>query len=60
MGEQPLCTCELLDVSTYVQVRYVRGDDAGCVVHETEARRAARLRRQAEREVAMRAAREAP
>jgi hypothetical protein len=58
------CTCELLDVSTFAEERYIRGLSRGCTVHpptEYELRLVAEEERyRAIVEAAKRAAREAP
>lgn len=67
MAEPLLCRCELVDVSTRTEIRYMRGRSDGCPIHETADDRAQRLAREAEQDAhraqvdaAMRAARETP
>jgi hypothetical protein len=64
MSNAARCTCELLDVSTWAETRYIRGLNRGCPIHpqtEHDLRVvAAEEHRRAIVEAAERAAREAP
>jgi len=63
MTEQE-CTCDLIDVSTHAEIRFVRGRRRGCKVHpESKYERQGRERqeaRAAEVKAAMQRARESP
>jgi hypothetical protein len=63
MTDADRCTCELVDISTYTEKKYIRGLSRGCPVHPPTEREAQLLaeeeRYRAIDEAAKRAAREA-
>ena len=64
MSDADRCTCELADISTPFEEKYIRGRSNGCPVHPPTQYElqviAEEERRRAITEAAMRAAREAP